>query len=358
MTASADFVDIVRHASANHTPLSICGGGTKKWYGQQLTGTELDTTGYAGIIDYDPSELVITARCGTRLSEIERALLEHRQMLAFEPPGFGPAATIGGVIAAGLSGPRRPYAGAVRDFVLGVVLLNGHGEQLRFGGRVMKNVAGYDVSRLLSGSLGSLGLMLDLSIKVLPMPHNEVTLQFAMTQEQALQAMNGWNSKPIPISATSWEAQAGSGRLMVRLSCSEASTSAAVRQLGGEQVDDQSAQQHWAALREQHHPFFTDHAVIWRVALPNTTAAIDLGGAQLIEWGGAQRWVGGSSLSANQLREQVLAAGGHATLFRGGDKSAGVFQPLAPSLLRIQRRLKSAFDPAGIFNPGRLYPEL
>ena len=352
-----EFKERILAASANKTPLCIQGGASKQWYGQQPQGAVLDTRSHSGIVDYDPTELVITARCGTPLAEINRVLAEQHQCLAFEPPSFSAHATIGGTVAAGLSGPRRAYAGAMRDFVLGIVLMDGQGERLNFGGQVMKNVAGYDVSRMLTGSMGCLGLLLELSIKVLPIPGSEVSLAFAMTQEQALTQLNHWAGMPLPISASSWD----DGQLRLRLSGSLAATADAQRQLGGELIDADSAAQYWLSLREQQHAFFnqsTQQAGLWRLSLPSTAPAIDLGGSQLIEWGGAQRWLTGSILESNALRQRVAALGGHATLFKGGDKGGGVFQPLAGPLMAIHRRLKNSFDPAGIFNPGRLYSDL
>jgi len=348
-----EFTDRIQEATVKKTPLAIQGGGTKKWYGQSPQGDILDTRSYAGIIDYDPSELVITARCGTLLSDIQNTLADKQQMFAFEPPSFGTHATIGGVIAAGLSGPRRASAGGLRDFVLGTVLLNGQGERLVFGGQVMKNVAGYDVSRLLAGSMGCLGLILEVSLKVLPKPRSEISLSFAMTQQTALRTLSGWAGKPLPISASAWE----NGTLTIRLSGSEAATQAAKIQTGGELLAETTAHQFWLDLREQVHPFF-QHQTVWRLSLPSTTPMLDWGGNQLIEWGGAQRWLVDPVQTNEQIRQKVHALGGHATLFKGGDKSTGVFQPLPVSVMAIHRRLKSEFDPAGIFNPGRLYPEL
>ena len=342
-------------ASASQTALRIQGGATKDWYGQSLQGELLDTRAYTGIVAYEPTELVITARCGTPLTEIEAALDAQQQMLAFEPPHFGPAATLGGVVACGLSGPRRAAAGAVRDFMLGAVLMDGNGETLRFGGQVMKNVAGYDVSRLLAGSLGTLGLLLEMSLKVLPKPFAETTLRFEMTQAAALQRLNQWGGQPLPISASAWH----DGVLLLRLSGAQAAVGAARQLLGGEDVADAAAI--WIALREQSNAFFTeiasDAAGVWRLSLPSVAAPLALDGEQLIEWGGAQRWLK-SAADAAAIRAAAAAAGGHATLFRGGDKRSGVFHPLAPALMTIHRRLKSAFDPAGIFNPGRMYDHL
>ncbi|MBE3027214.1 glycolate oxidase subunit GlcE [Janthinobacterium sp. BJB1] len=341
-------------AGAAGKPLRLRGGGTKDWYGQRLDGEVLDTRAYAGIIDYEPTELVITARCGTPLAEIEAALAARQQMLAFEPPHFGPGATIGGVVASALSGPRRASAGALRDFVLGAVLLDGRGERLAFGGQVMKNVAGYDVSRLLAGSMGTLGLILEVSLKVLPLPLREATLRVACAEIAALRLLNEWAGKPLPISASCWH----DGVLSVRLSGAEAAVSAALQSLGGELLAPDDAAAFWLSLREQTHAFFAGAGSLWRLSLPPHASAIILQGRQLIEWGGAQRWLkldGDADAAGGQrIRQAVAAAGGHATLFRGGDKAVGVFHPLAPAVAAIHQRLRQAFDPAGIFNPHRM----
>lgn len=342
----------VRAAAASGQALCIRGGGSKDWYGGTLAGAVLDTRAHAGIVDYEPTELVITARCGTPLAEIEAALAERNQMLAFEPPHFGAHATLGGVIASGLCGPRRATGGAARDFVLGATLLDGRGDVLAFGGRVMKNVAGYDVSRMLAGSLGTLGVLLEVSVKVLPRPFAETTLRFALDEIDALRSLNTWGGQPLPISASAWV----DGELALRLSGAEAAVDAAVRDLGGEVMP--AADAFWRAVREQRTAFFDGDGALWRLSVPSTTGALVLGGAQMIEWGGAQRWLraDGDAGTAQAIRRTAQACGGHATLFRGGDKSAGVFQPLAPALARIHARMKDAFDPAHIFNPGRMYP--
>jgi glycolate oxidase FAD binding subunit len=351
MQSIEQFQDQVRTAALEKRALRIRGGGSKDWYGQQLQGEVLDTRPYSGIIDYEPTELVITARAGTPLAQIEAALAERGQMLAFEPPHFGEGATFGGAVAAGISGPRRATSGAVRDFVLGAKLMDGKGEVLNFGGQVMKNVAGYDVSRLLAGSLGTLGLILELSVKVLPRAVRETTLQFAFDEIGALRKLNEWGGQPLPISASCWH----DGVLTLRLSGARAAVDAAVQGLGGQVIEDCDA--FWANVREQRHQFFTGEGALWRLSVPSTTSAIILKGEQLIEWGGAQRWLRAESseATASSIRSTVAAAGGHATLFRGGDKSVGVFQPLAPAVAKIHERLKAAFDPSHIFNPGRMY---
>jgi glycolate oxidase FAD binding subunit len=351
--ALQQFRDAIMSATSTGKPLRIRGGGTKDWYGQALQGDILDTREYSGIIAYDPTELVITARCGTPLLEIESALAKHNQVLAFEPPQYGPASTIGGVVAAGLSGPRRQAVGAVRDFVLGAVLMDAKGEVLHFGGQVMKNVAGYDVSRLLAGSLGTLGLILEVSLKVLPKPFAETTLRFEMQEDKAIEQLNRWGGQPLPVSASAWHG----GVLIVRLSGAEAAVRSAVQKMGGE--EDAEAEMFWSELRNHNNAFFaatTGPTALWRLSVPSVAQPLPLDGEQLIEWGGAQRWLR-SDADAATIRAAAERAGGHATLFRGGDKSAGVFHPLAPAVAKIHRNLKQSFDPAGIFNRGRMYNE-
>lgn len=341
-------------AGACKTALRLRGGGSKDWYGEAPQGDVFDTREYRGIVAYDPTELVITARCGTPLTDIEAALAEQNQMLAFEPPHFGAGATIGGVVASGLSGPRRPAVGALRDFVLGAVLMDGKGDVLHFGGQVMKNVAGYDVSRLLAGSMGTLGLILDVSLKVLPQPFAETTLRFAMREDEAIVALNTWGGRPLPVSASAWH----DGMLTVRLSGAQAAVNAARQKMGGDEV--QQPQPFWNALREQQSEFFTSADAadgLWRLSVPPVTPPLAMPGKQLIEWGGAQRWWK-TGADAAAIRATAEKAGGHATLFRGGDKQAGVFHPLAPAVAKIHRHLKNAFDPSGIFNPGRMYKNL
>ncbi|MFN2645793.1 MAG: glycolate oxidase subunit GlcE [Burkholderiales bacterium] len=341
--------DRIRDAAARSSALELRGGGSKRFFGNAAQGELLDTRGYAGITDYEPSELVLTARCGTPLVEIEETLARNAQCLAFEPPHFG-AATFGGCIAAGLSGPRRASAGALRDFVLGVKLIDGRGRVLEFGGRVMKNVAGYDISRLVAGSLGTLGLVAEASLKVLPAPRAERTRRLEMSEARALEAMNRWAGEPLPVSATAWH----QGALHIRLSGSEPALAAALSRIGGEDLPDGAAW--WRALREQAHPFFAGDEDLWRIAVPSITAPLELG-APLLEWHGALRWLRATGNSA-QVRDAAKRAGGHATLFRARQKPDGAFAPLDPVLARLHRALKEAFDPAGIFNRGRLYPDL
>ena len=345
------FRDRIMSATRSGTALRIRGNGTKDWYGQELNGELLDTTAYSGIISYDPTELVVTARAGTNLREIGKALAEKKQMLAFEPPRFDGLATVGGIVASGLSGPRRQAVGSVRDFVLGTVLMDGKGETLHFGGQVMKNVAGYDVSRLLTGSLGTLGLILEVSLKVLPRPFAQHSLQFAMSEQDALHQLNVWGGQPLPLSASCWV----NGNLYVRLSGAQAAVDAAIAKMGG--TDLPEAENFWDGVREQTHTFFSEpQQALWRLSLPTVASPLALPGEQMIEWGGALRWLR-TTADAETIRSVAANAGGHATLFKGGDKSVGVFQPLAPAVARIHRNLKQAFDPAGIFNPRRMYTD-
>jgi glycolate oxidase FAD binding subunit len=347
------FAERIRVAAERRTPLRVRGSGSKDFYGGEPRGEVLDTRPHAGIVGYEPTELVVTARGGTPLAELEAALARERQMLPFEPPHFGPQATLGGCVAAGLSGPRRASAGAVRDYVLGVRLMDGRGRELVFGGQVMKNVAGYDVSRLVAGSLGTLGVILDVSLKVLPRPPAEITLGFEMQEAAAIDALNRWAGSPLPISASAW----CGGALRLRLSGSESGLRAAVEKLGGERIDRAAAEGFWRGIREQADAFFAGETPLWRLSLPSNAPPIGLAGAQLIEWGGALRW-SRTSAEAAAVREAAAAAGGHATLFRGGDRTRDAFSPLAPALARLHKDLKAAFDPAGILNPGRLYAGL
>jgi len=357
MSALEELCARVRRAHADGRPLRIRGGGTKDFYGQAPAGEPLDTTGYRGIVAYEPTELVVTARCGTPLAEIEAALAQERQALAFEPPAFGAAATIGGMVAAGLSGPARAAVGAVRDFVLGTVMIDANGAANRFGGQVMKNVAGYDLSRLLCGSLGILGLIAEVSLKVLPRPAAEATLSLTMNEPDALRHLNEWAGQPLPITASAWHAST----LRLRFAGARAAVDAALERFAGTygatEVPGPQAGEGWTALREHTDEFFAGDEPLWRLSLPSVAPPLPLPGRQLIEWGGALRWLR-SDAPASEIRAAVRQAGGSATLFRGGDKSVGVFEPLAAPVAQLHRNLKREFDPKGIFNPGRMYPEL
>ena len=348
---SEDRLEVFRARILERKPLRLRGGGSKDFYGGPINGDVLDTGGHAGIVSYEPTELVITARCGTPLAELESALATRRQCLACEPPHFG-AATVGGAVAAGLAGPRRAAVGGMRDFVLGVKLMDGEGRVHRFGGEVMKNVAGFDVSRLIAGSLGTLGLILEVSLKVLPVPPGDASLRFEMPQERALEALNRWAGQPLPLVASCWQ----DGVLTLRLCGAQAAVSAACASMGGEAIKELEALAFWQGLREQGAEFFAGDAALWRLSIPSVAPPLDLPGTTLIEWGGAQRWLRGD-VDRVRIRELAARAGGHATLFRGGDKTSGVFTSLPPALMEVHRRLKQSFDPYGVFNPGRMYSE-
>lgn len=346
----------VRDAVAGSRPLCIRSGGTKDFYGNIPRGEVLDPRGWQGIVDYDPGELFITARAGTPLAELEAELDRNGQILGFEPPHFGAGATLGGCVAAGLAGPRRcasgPAQGALRDSVLGARLLDGRGRALAFGGTVIKNVAGFDLSRSLAGSMGILGVILEVTLKVLPKAPAEVTLRFAMDEVEAIGQLNRWAGQPLPLSASFWH----DGVLWLRLSGAVAAVSGSARRLAGERVDDTVARELWREVREQQHSAFAGEAPLWRFSLPSTAAPLALEGRQAIEWNGAQRWLCGN-LPPEVARRRARQLGGHVTLFRGGDCAQGVFTPLSKPLAAIQSRLQDEFDPARIFNPGRMYLE-
>ena len=343
----------IHQAISGETPLRIVGGNSKSFYGRDtgfLDQEVLDLSTHRGITNYEPSELVITVRAGTPLKEVEASLAENNQMLAFEPPAFGETATIGGTIACNLSGPRRPYAGAARDFVLGMHIVNGKGEQLHFGGEVMKNVAGYDVSRLQCGALGTLGVILDVSLKVLPRPETEITLTRETNEATAFEVMNRIAGKPLPLSAAAFD-----GNLIyMRLSGSEDAVRSAHQQIGGDEF--QKGDEFWLRLKEHKLPFFSVNKPLWRLSLPQSTSHVSLHGKGMVDWGGGLRWYS-SDESSETIREVAAKAGGHATCFRGGDRQQ-VFSPLNPALHTLHKRLKQAFDPEGLLNPGRMYEDI
>jgi glycolate oxidase FAD binding subunit len=371
----------IRAAVADRTALRIRGSGSKDFYGQSLHGELLDVSALRGIIKYEPSELVVTVRAGTPLLELQATLEEKGQHLAFEPPCFGDHAaaignaTCGGIVAAGLAGPARASAGAVRDFVLGVTLLNGRAELLTFGGQVIKNVAGYDVSRLMVGALGTLGLLTEISLKVLPRAPAEATLVCSgLSQQAALDVLNRWGAQPLPLNASCWlldgDASAAGGSLFVRLRGAAAAVEAACPRMladlkalhgAARRMDNAQAAPDWAACRDQTLPFFQAPAPelgLWRLSVPQTAPALNVPFAQLVEWHGGQRWLWAPVSALNQLRLASAEVGGTATLFRApaDDRTepAERFSPLSPALYRIHERLKHEFDPNGVFNRGRL----
>ncbi len=376
-------IDAVRQAAADGRTLRLRGGGSKDFWGQSLTGEVLSTRDYRGIVSYEPSELVVTVRCGTPLAELEAALAEKGQSLAFEPPHFGQGsangATVGGMVAAGLSGPSRATVGAVRDYILGARFINGLGEHLTFGGQVMKNVAGYDVSRLMAGSWGTLGLITEVSLKVLPVAPAEATLMIAgLAQGPALDLLHRWGGQPLPLNASAWvrdtTAQPVADYLFVRLRGAVAAVQSAVVKMSADAValgaqvqamDNAEAAQDWRASNEQTLPFFdapSADACLWRLSVPQTAPVLDLPYATYIEWQGAQRWLWAPASAAATVRELAQKVGGHATLFRASakhaeaDKAVSVNTPLDAVQQRIQQQLQKQFDPKGVFATGRLHP--
>lgn len=346
MDRQIEITEKVTAAIASGTALNIHGGKTKAFYGYPAQGEPLDVSGHRGIIEYDPGELVITCRAGTLLEEVRQALTANGQHLPFDPPGFGERATIGGTVACGFSGPARPWSGSLRDYLLGVKMANGSGEVVRYGGQVMKNVAGYDVSRLVAGSLGTLGVLLEVSFKVLPLPARELTLEFECDQSEAIRRVNEWSGQPLPLSAACW----WQNRLQIRLSGAASETARAAELLQADKVSDGSSG--WLELREQRTAFFSEPGNLWRLSLPAATVPIDLGSDCLLDWGGAQRWYH-SSKPAEEIHGFAAKSGGHAMLFRG-ESTGDRFHPLPPAMEQIHQRLKQAFDPHGVFNPFRM----
>jgi glycolate oxidase FAD binding subunit len=334
-----------------NSPLQIQGGGSKHFLGHINPATRLNVDGHRGIISYDPVELVITARAGTRLSELEKLLDDNGQMLPFEPPHFGDTATIGGTIACGLAGPSRAFAGSARDYVLGVKLINGKGEILHFGGQVMKNVAGYDCSRLMAGAMGTLGVILEVSLKVLPKAAAEMTLIQTCHSDEAIHRMAKWSGKSLPLSAACY----ADGKLAFRLSGAATAVNSARDTIGGDIHENGS--EFWQSIKEHTHHFFKTEKPLWRLSVAAATPAIPLEGEWLIDWCGAQRWLS-TDTSADDIRRACETAGGHATLFRRAQLNEQTFHPPEHGVMQLHQRLKAAFDPKHLFNPGRLYAEL
>ena len=340
----------VQHAITTKTPLKIAGGNSKAFFGRESAGQLLNVSTHQGIVNYHPSELVLTARAGTPLSTLEQTLAEQGQMLAFEPPHFAESATLGGAIACGLSGSRRPFTGSARDFVLGCKIINGKGEVLSFGGEVMKNVAGYDVSRLMAGAMGTLGILLEVSLKVLPLPAVELTTCFELTPADAINKMTALASQSLPVSGLSYD-----GRMVyARLSGAEKAVTASVKKIGGEAAKIDSL--FWRNLNEQQHEFFQTPMNVWRLCVPPATAELALAGDWFYDWGGGLRW-----LKSEEPAQRIFAAAeqaqGHALLFKGKDRTGDVFQPLSGKLQQLNKNVKLAFDPDGLFNPYRMYKD-
>ena len=347
---AAEIASAVASAYTIRTPLNITGAGTKSFLGQQATNNQpLDVTGHTGIVEYDPAELVMVARAGTPLTEIEKVLNEHGQMLGFEPPFADAGATLGGAVAAGLAGPRRAYAGAVRDFILGSTFINGKGETVTAGGKVMKNVAGFDLFRPMARSMGTLGVMLKIALRLLPLPEVEKTLLHEETDElAALRKMNHWPVETQAISAASWDGT----HIRIRLSGSASGIEHARSVIGGDYITDTD---YWQDLNNFRLDFFQQAGRLWRISLAPMSESFGPESRQLIDWGGAQRWLK-SDEPAVSIRARASQLGGHAECF-SQDPGVATFHPLEGNVLAVNKRLKTALDPAGILNPGRLHPE-
>lgn len=346
----ADLAARVAAAAEAGTPLEIRGASSKRFLGRPPAGEPLSVLEHRGVVRHQPSELVLTARAGTPIDAVEHALREAGQVLPFDPPRFG-GGTLGGAVATGLTGPARAFTGSLRDFVLGVRMINGRGQILRFGGEVMKNVAGYDVSRLMAGALGTLGILLEVSVKVLPAPEHSVTLRMELDRRASGERLAEWFVRGAPITATSHDGSL----LRLRLAGSRDGVMAAAAELGGEREPDDG---YWESLRDHRLKFFSEgETPLWRLALPPATPEPELDGASLVEWGGQQLWLR-SEEAPERIRAAAAALGGHAVLFRGGNREADVFARPDAVTWRLHQRLKEAFDPRGIFNPGRLYADL
>jgi glycolate oxidase FAD binding subunit len=357
--------DAVVAAKHDNRQLAIVGGGTKSFYGREIIGEPLQLSGYSGIIEYQPTELVITAKAGTSIESINRLLGSNNQKLGFEPPVFGPTSTLGGVISAGLSGPSRPYSGGVQDYVLGIKLLSGSGEVMRFGGQVIKNVAGFDVSRLMVGAMGCLGVVLEVSLKVVPIPESERTVRIAQPNiSDAVSMMNALAGRPVPVTAAAWF----EGVSRIRLSGSEKGVQSAVDSVCGEfpqsEVDN-NEDSFWHGLQNLTHSFFDNENTLYRASVKPSTVALYDDQSSLVDWGGAMRWYcpwgedqAKNTDFKNTIDQVVVKAGGHLGIFRNGDRSLEVMAPVSPPIMKLQKKLKAMFDPDRILNPGRLYREL
>ncbi len=347
---SAALQDSVMQAINSGEALNITAGNSKSFYGRNASGNNIELAEHQGIISYEPTELVIRARAGTPLNLIEKTLTENNQMLPFEPPAFNGNATLSGTIACNFSGPRRAYSGAARDFVLGTKIINGKGEILSFGGDVIKNVAGYDVSRLMTGAMGTLGVILEASVKVVPLPEAEITLTQNIGIEDALTKLHQWSGLPLPISASCFYQDT----LYIRLSGAEKAIHAAHKKTGGDLFNNASA--FWNGIKNQTHDFFNAEQSLWRISLASNTPALSIEGDTLYEWGGALRWHK-SEAPADKIRQTTDAANASTSLFRSSGDRDEIFQPLPEHLMKLHRNLKQAFDPDNIFNIGRMYRE-
>lgn len=348
MTTLSQLLDQVQSAITDSTPLCIVGGNSKRQLGRQPTGKRIDVGDYNGVVEYQPAELVVTVRAGTSVSELQAILAREKQFLACDPPVLDGNATVGGALACNQSGPSRPWYGSIRDHVLGVRLINGKGEHLRFGGQVMKNVAGYDVSRLQAGAMGTYGLLTEVSLKVAPMPESSITVRRQIDASDAIRAMNDISRTPAPLTGASWY----DGEMTLRLSGPRTAIEAAAASIDGELLENDDT--FWTALRDQTSPLFDRAEDLWRFSVRSNCVHTKPQSDWLIDWGGAQRWLAGQH-DRDELEKSAPGCGGEVTRYRGGARDAQVLPPLAASKRAVLMRMKQAFDPAGVFNPGRLY---
>ncbi len=345
-----EITSVIQDAYRQKQALVIKAGDTKNFYGRNIQAKTLSVANHTGILEYEPSELYITVKSGTPLVEIEQTITKENQIIPCESPHFGATATLGGMVASGLAGPRRVSAGAVRDCVLGTEIVNGKGEYLRFGGKVMKNVAGYDVSRLMCGALGTLGVLMCITIRLLPKPLYEHTVVIELDSHTAIKKMNQWAATPMPITATFYDGQ----DLYLRLSGSLSTIEACKKEIGGKTFDQNEL--FWTSVKEQTHEFFQTDLSLWRISVPPATGILNIPGDNVIEWSGALRWYV-SDADEQLIRKEAEQVGGHACLFRGNTTEQR-FHPLSHTSMKIHKNLKKTFDPAGILNPGKMYAEL
>jgi glycolate oxidase FAD binding subunit len=371
-TSEADLADAIATAKG---ALRIQGGATRD-IGAPVIGTALSTQGLDGIVDYEPGALTLVARAGTPLAQIEAALATEGQRLPFEPMDHRPVLgtkgtpTIGGVVAANVSGPRRVQVGACRDFLLGARFVDGAGRVLKNGGRVMKNVTGYDLVKLMAGSFGTLGVITEVSFKVLPIPETQVTLAFSgHDPARAVAAMAAALSSPFEVSGAAWV----QGQTLLRLEGMERSVAYRVGALAerlkpyghAEHIQGTAAGAIWQTVRDAH--ALVGCETLWRVSLkpsdaPAFLAAVDPD-HQLkcqIDWGGGLIWLGAESAenaadTHASLRGEIASRGGHVTLLKAPTAlrtSLAVFQPEPPAAAALARALRQRFDPKAILNPG------
>jgi glycolate oxidase FAD binding subunit len=338
-------------ASSNKQPLQIIGNGSKSFYGRSAAGDPLQVKEHTGIIDYQPDELTITARAGTPLSEINDLITDHGQMLPFEPPTFSGSATLGGCIASGLAGPRRPWTGATRDYVIGIRLLTGDGRDIRLGGKVMKNVAGYDLFRPMTGALGTLGVMLEITLKLLPLPEHEISFRIDAGEQEMVRLLHDWTYASLPLSAASHSC----GKFNIRLSGTRSSIDDSITKLPADRED--LSPDYWQQLNEQQLDFFTGNEALYRFVVPANAPATNTPGDSMLDWGGALRWQK-STLPFDEVQHIATKLGGSVALYRNGNRDKEVFPALPENLFTLHQRIKQVLDPAGILNPGRLYRDL